>query len=274
MQTFYPATYYGAAARKFEPLVEAMVQLVGARHARFLSRGLAPGARVLDLGCGRGVVLGALADRGFEVHGLDVSEAAVEGADPRAHLRIAAGLAAAGYPDAFFDQVIIWHVLEHLADPRETVEEVHRVLRPGGRVVVAVPNFSSLQARWAGPAWFHLDPPRHLFHFPAAALVRLLESCGFTCGPVHHFSLRQDPFGWLQSALNKLPNLPRNGLYVLLQPAGRRAAGYDRKTRVRLRVAAALGIPAALALSVFGALARSGATVHLAASRGAGTLAD
>ena len=63
------------------------------------------------------------------------------------------------------------------------------------RLIVAVPNFSSWQARWAGAAWFHLDLPRHLFHFPLPALRRLLEECGLACRSEHHFSLRQNPFG-------------------------------------------------------------------------------
>ena len=58
IRAFYPDEYYGEPGAKFQPLVERFVRLVGARHIGFLSRGLAPGARVLDVGCGRGVVLG------------------------------------------------------------------------------------------------------------------------------------------------------------------------------------------------------------------------
>jgi 2-polyprenyl-3-methyl-5-hydroxy-6-metoxy-1,4-benzoquinol methylase len=266
--SFYPDRYYGDPGRKFRHGIEQLVRWTGERHVDFLSRGLPPGARVLDVGCGRGVVLGRLADRGFEVHGVEFSAAAMRGADPRAELRVAPRLADAGYPAASFDQVLIWHVLEHLAEPRETLREVQRILRPGGRLVVAVPNFASLQARWSDAAWFHLDLPRHLHHFPLAALRRLLDETGFEPVSDHHFSLRQNPFGWIQSALNRVASLPRNGLYALLHHAGNgRPPPFEPRVRWALVAAGALLAPFALAASVLDALRDDGATVHVVALR-------
>jgi SAM-dependent methyltransferase len=265
---FYPAHYYGDLGSKFRTPIEMLVRLVGARHVRFLAEGLAPGARVLDLGCGRGVLLSALADRGLEAHGVELNEAAARGADPRAQVRVAPTLPAAGYPGAWFDCAIVWHVLEHLRDPAGALAELARVLRPGGRLVVAVPNFASIQAKWAGPAWFHLDLPRHLHHFPLAALRRLLERHGFEVVSEHHFSLRQNPFGWLQSWLNRRTDLPRNGLYTLLY---RRAAGapppFDPRTQRALWTGLALGAVPALAATAVETLLRSGGTVHVVARR-------
>jgi 2-polyprenyl-3-methyl-5-hydroxy-6-metoxy-1,4-benzoquinol methylase len=268
IRSFYPPAYYGTGGAKFEGLAELMVRLVGARHARFLTRPLRPKARVLDVGCGRGVTLRALADWGCEMHGFEVAHQAVENIDPRVKMNIAPSLAEAQYPDNDFDEVIVWHVLEHVRDPRGLLREIHRILKPGGVLVVAVPNFSSLQARWAGPAWFHLDLPRHLFHFPLPALRRLLEDCGFLCQSEHHFSLRQNPFGWVQSGLNRLGWLPRNGLYTLLH---RRNAQQTRPftpiVRLQLRLAYWLSMPPAVMLSLITALMRSSATVHIVARR-------
>jgi SAM-dependent methyltransferase len=262
---FYRPDYYGTAGAKFRPFVETMVRLAGARHVRSLTQAVPRGARVLDVGCGRGVLLSALADRGFEVHGFEISEAAAAGADPRASIRIADDLREVRYPDGYFDEVIIWHVLEHLPEPRETLCEIRRIIRDGGRLAVAVPNFSSAQARWAGAAWFHLDAPRHLFHFPLPALERLIEQCGFAPTSIHHFSLRQNPFGWVQSYLNRDASLPRNGLYHMLKNERRDGELFAAATRRRQWTAYYIGMPIALGLSVVDAVMRRGASVYIRA---------
>jgi SAM-dependent methyltransferase len=268
VRALYPDEYYGEPGTKFQPLIESLVRIVGTRHIGFLSRDLAPGAKVLDVGCGRGVLLGELANRGFEVHGQELSAEAARGADPRAEIRIAAGVAEAGYDDASLDEVIIWHVFEHLPDPRGSLEAVHRALKPGGRLVIAVPNFGSAQARWTGAAWFHLDLPRHLYHFPASALRSLLDQVGFEVLSEHHFSLRQNPFGWMQSVLNRFPGLPRNGLYALLHRRGSSdAPPFDARTRFWLRFWLVVSAPLGLLATVIETIARSGATVHLVARK-------
>jgi SAM-dependent methyltransferase len=258
---FYPQEYYGSTGAKFSGLIEWLVRVTAARRVRFLVRRLPKPARILDVGCGRGTLLSAFADRGFEAHGFELSPQAAEFADSRAHIKIGEELADAQYPAGFFDMVIVWHVLEHLKHPDQVIEEIRRILKPGGTLIISVPNFSSWQARWAGENWFHLDLPRHLFHFPLPALRRLAEDRGFEYESAHHFSLRQNPFGWVQSMLNRFGSLPRNALYsMLLRSSGAR---FPRLTRAGLLAAFVLGMPIGLALSIVAAVFRQGASVHV-----------
>ncbi len=264
---FYPPQYYGAEGQKFAGLIEALVRLVGARHARFFARQTQPGGRILDVGCGRGVTLHALAGAGFQCWGFEVSAAAIEGLDSRIQTRVAGSLTEAAFPHQFFDEVILWHVLEHIPRPAETLAEVHRILKPGGVVIVAVPNFSSWQARLFGPAWFHLDPPRHLYHFPLSGLRLLLQNAGFRCQSTHHFSLRQNPFGWIQSLLNLVPWLPRNGLYAVLHRVNAARSPFARSVRIQLWLMCLLLAPPAVLVSIAAAICRRGATVHVVGVR-------
>lgn len=264
---FYPPEYYGAGAEKFETSIEFAVRRIAAWQARKLTRGLPRGARVLDVGCGRGTLLKALSAQGFEAHGFDISQTPLEGIGAEITLHCADSLRSAELPDACFDLVVIWHVLEHLPDPRETLLEIRRLLKPGGRIAVAVPNFSSWQAKWAGPAWFHLDLPRHLFHFSANNLRRLLTEAGFELEAERHFSLRQNPFGWVQSALNRWNPCHRNGLYSSLKrrpPMEPEQPGIVRRRRLE-RFAYWIGMPIGLTLACFAAMCRRGATVCLLA---------
>lgn len=262
LERLYSSEYYGGENDgKFNPFIETFVRRAAASRARRLAKGLRPGSRILDLGCGRGTMLRAFADIGMAAHGIEVNERAVKGADSRAEIQIAEKLSSIGYPPDFFDRVVIWHVLEHLVDPRETLGEVLRILKAGGRVAIAVPNFSSLQARWAGGNWFHLDFPRHLHHFSMVGLQNLIESCGFRLLEVRHLSIRQNPFGWVQSALNRTGFYPRDSLYSILQ--GSPNSAITRFHRIFQMAFFSTGMPVAFVLSVVTALLRRGATVSV-----------
>src|SRR5262249_3479382 len=118
--------------------------------------------------------------------------------------------------DSSFDAVVIWHVLEHLSDPRAALLKARAILKPGGLLMVAVPNLASWQAAATGPAWFHLDVPRHYFHFRTGVLTRLIEETGFAVEETSHFNFEQNAYGWMQSLLNRV-GFRANLLYDLLK---------------------------------------------------------
>ena len=138
----------------------------------------APG-RLLDIGCSLGYfVEGALA-RGWQARGLEISAYASEEAR-KGGLDVATGaLDAIHYPDASFDCVTMWDVLEHVPDPTQHMVEVSRILPPEGLVVIGTPNLAHVMFRLKGREWRHLKPSEHIFYFTPATAARLLEKTGF-----------------------------------------------------------------------------------------------
>ena len=123
---------------------------------------LTPG-RLLDVGCGDGVYLNRMRQRGWKVEGIDFDQKAVKNAKIRFGLELRCGdLAEAKFPDNSFDAITMSHVIEHVPNPVEFLKEARRVLKPGGRVVILTPNTKSNGLKEFGEVWFSLDAPRHL----------------------------------------------------------------------------------------------------------------
>jgi SAM-dependent methyltransferase len=136
--------------------------------------------RLLDVGSGRGDLGVVLRQRGWEVTALDPSRDACAEARARGVEAHAGTLLEAEQRLARdFDAVVFQHSLEHVSEPAEDLAGAYRLLRPGGRVVVTLPNFACWQRRRFGTDWFHLDLPRHRSHFTSAGMRALLDRSGF-----------------------------------------------------------------------------------------------
>ena len=138
------------------------------------------GGRILDVGCGDGFFLRSVKNIGWEVHGMEMSEEAVHRAKSMGVEQVTRGtFDDASYPENYFDVIRFWSVLEHIYDPLATLAKVNRFLKPGGLLVLQVPNYRSAAARWAGSRWSAWDVPRHLYHFSSRSLKTLLEKSNF-----------------------------------------------------------------------------------------------
>jgi len=169
------------------------------RRARLCAVTARPPGRVLDIGCGDGSFLMALARQGWEVFGTELSESIAATAKKHLGERVRVGaIKDVGFPEASFDLVTFWHVLEHLEDPKLALAEARRLLKADGRVVVAVPNIESLQACIFKEDWLHLDVPRHRWHFSVRTLAAVAHRCGLRVESIHHFSLEYGPFAIVQ----------------------------------------------------------------------------
>jgi SAM-dependent methyltransferase len=267
---YYQETYYGTTNRRFNPLMEWLVGGFRDRRARALERFVQPG-KVLDVGCGRGLTLASLRKRGWTTRGCELSETSARHAREVLGLDVDCdGFNPDRYADAEFDAVILWHVYEHLADARAALETCARIVRPGGVLALAVPNFDSYQARWTRYAWFHLDMPRHYSHFSAPWLRDRFRELGFRVIAENHTSLEQNPYGWIQSMLNRW-GLRRNLLYDILRRGSARTVAnpWSELPMQSLLSVAGMGIllPMALSMLPVESLTRRGATVDFYAVR-------
>jgi len=140
---------------------------------------LKPAGRLLDVGCGPGLLLEEALRRGYEVGGCDVSAWAVDYARQRGLDARAGLLESLAYPAASVDIALANHTLEHVPDPLPFLREMGRILKPDGLLVIGVPNFGSLMSSLMRERWHALLPDQHYWHFTPATLARMLRAAGF-----------------------------------------------------------------------------------------------
>ena len=139
------------------------------------------------------------------------------------------------------------------------------MLKPGGILALATPNFSSIQAQFFKHSWFHLDLPRHLFHFGKNQLQQALIENGLIIKTIKTFSFEQNIFGNIQSTFNLLRFLGKpNSFYQFLkQQNGPR----NTLSLVLWSLAATLIFPLALFETIVSSAMGKGASIIIFAQK-------
>lgn len=194
-----PPTAYEDAADPY--YLEQAAQRIANAH-RLLEL-IPAGGRLLEIGCACGFLLVAARDRGFTAHGVEMSAWASAHARDAYGLDVTTGrLETAALPAAGFDAVVMADVIEHLTQPRSTLQAIYRVLRPGGRLLLLTPDVGSLVARLAGTRWWGLLDD-HYFYYSRPTLRRFLDSEGFAVErisalgrvfPLAHWAFKLEPY--------------------------------------------------------------------------------
>lgn len=254
--------YATAVPRGAEPAAPLLRVFDRHRLALLRAAGAGPPARVLDAGAGRGRFVAAARAAGYEAHGVEPSARGVAAARAVYGLELLrAGIEDAAVDPGSLDAVTLWHVLEHLDDPGGALARVSDWLRPGGVVLVGVPNAASLQAHLGGPVWFHLDVPRHRTHFTAPGLRALLRAHGLEPLRTHHVLAEHNPFGLWQSLVSRTTPTP-SWLFHFLKRNAPLTAGDVMPTALALPLA-----PVAAAVELLAGLWRRGGTIAVSARR-------
>jgi len=140
-----------------------------------------PMGKLLDVGCAMGHFLAFAKRYGWEVEGVECSPFAARYASQQVGVKVhpVCVLKDANLTKDFYNSCVLVEVIEHLADPRETMTEVWRLLEPGGLAYVTTPNFASYRSLLLREEWEPVIPVGHLYYFDAVSLGNLLTSVGF-----------------------------------------------------------------------------------------------
>ena len=160
--------------------------------------------RMLDIGCGNGWFIYSMRNKGWEVKGVEPSKAGAEAGRKIGKLDIHHGeLLSAGYPSDYFDYIRSNHSFEHIPNPNEILQEIHRILKPGGKVFIGVPNINSVNAKLFGQYWYYLGAPVHTFNYSDKTLPEMTKKHQFKNIKVGYNSNYNGILGSIQVMLNK-----------------------------------------------------------------------
>ncbi len=168
------------AKRNLFEKVYHLVRSYAIKNKISLINSLSDKGTFLDIGCGTGDVLKAAHDNGWKITGIEPNENARAIANSKTNNRVFDISELNKLPDHSFDVISLWHVLEHLPDLEEHVSLFKRLLKPNGKLIIAVPNHKSYDASYYKEYWAAYDVPRHLWHFSQNSIKLLFSKFGMT----------------------------------------------------------------------------------------------
>ncbi len=176
---YYKSEDYISHTNTSRGLINKIYQAVRHRTIRNKRRliertsGLSDG-NLLDIGCGVGTFLHAMKEGGWNVTGLEPDAEARKIASQLYNLEVQEIEKLDQLPAATYDVITLWHVLEHVHQLHDYIDKLKQLLKPGGTLLIAVPNYTSKDAETYGPYWAAYDVPRHLYHFSPKSINRLM----------------------------------------------------------------------------------------------------
>jgi SAM-dependent methyltransferase len=256
LERYYPESY-----RHYLPPIAALLAWLYRRRARHWARLFHQAGSVFEMGCGNGMMLDTLRRGGWQAIGSERTEAAARIARDQFGLTVVIGGIEAVDPVLSFDLILLNQVLEHLDHPDAAIDQLSGRLKPGGHLIINVPNFASWQARFGGIGWYHLDAPRHLHHFSLPGMTALIARHGLAIERISYVSPEHDPYGWVQSVLNRLDRRANRLTRLLMQ-----LDPPDPVNMLHLALGGLIGL-AALPLSIASWLAERGALIEIVCVR-------
>lgn len=146
---------------------------------------------LLDVGAGTGAFASTMENAGWNVTGLEPDETARANAQKDFNIKLQPTGNLFNLQQNNFDVITLWHVLEHVHRLHEYLDQFYTLLQPGGTLMIAVPNYTSFDAKTYAENWAAYDVPRHLYHFSPRSMQQLLQ--------LHKFGLENKKPMWFDS---------------------------------------------------------------------------
>ena len=169
--------YYSHQENKegFIPKVYEKVKSINLKNKYNIATEKTTRGKILDIGCGVGDFLHTMEQQGWECTGVEPSEDAKAIAKKRIKAQLLSSEEQENLSDGSFDVITMWHVLEHVDALRWQIQQLYRLCKPGGRIIIALPNYKSYDGQYYKAAWAAYDVPRHLNHFNEETIVKIFE---------------------------------------------------------------------------------------------------
>ena len=174
--------YYSHQENKkgFIPKVYEAVKKVNLKRKYKMATEKMEVGKLLDIGCGVGDFIHTAETHEWQCTGVEPSEDAKTIAKKRIKGEILRSEDLEQLPDSAFDLITMWHVLEHVDELKWQIAQLKRLIKPNGRIVIAVPNYKSHDGQFYKEHWAAYDVPRHLNHFDKQVIVKIFKSNGLT----------------------------------------------------------------------------------------------
>ncbi|MDP1842906.1 MAG: class I SAM-dependent methyltransferase [Sediminibacterium sp.] len=182
--SYYQSNSYVSHSDTKEGLINQLYHLVRnytlGTKSRLIQRvtGLSAGT-ILDIGAGTGAFANAMQAKAWKVTGLEPDASARMQAEKNYGINLIIPNSIDQLENNYFNAITLWHVLEHVHDLAGYWQQFSRLIAPNGKLVIAVPNYTSSDAEHYGAYWAAYDVPRHLYHFSPASMEKLALQHGF-----------------------------------------------------------------------------------------------
>ncbi|MCR5659735.1 MAG: methyltransferase domain-containing protein [Bacteroidales bacterium] len=170
--------YYSHQENKkgFIPKLYESIKAVNLKHKYKIATNSKSVGNLLDIGCGVGDFIHTAEEQGWQCTGVEPSQDAKAIAKKRIKAEILSSEDLEQIPNETFDIITMWHVLEHVDELKWQMTQLQRLIKKGGRIVIALPNYKSYDATFYKEKWAAYDVPRHLNHFNKDTLVKIFKT--------------------------------------------------------------------------------------------------